>query len=259
MADAGGRTIGAEELAAVSRVLQSGMLSAVWGTEVRALEREMAELHGVSHAVAASSGTAALHLAVAAVAPNPGDEIITSPISDFGTVAPILAQNAVPVFADVDPYTGNLDPAAVAAAIGPRTRAILAVHLFGAAAGSRLPVYGSTSANTGTAFCARMGATVPKSLIGDVMISSPGSGATAATARCRAAVPELAATACDTPWRSAISRSRARTSVPQTELSMPDSSTRLTAANSSAPIVRPLASAMLGNDTHPPGLQQYRA
>ncbi|MEH1015467.1 DegT/DnrJ/EryC1/StrS family aminotransferase [Micromonospora sp. CPCC 206060] len=134
MADADGRTLGAEEIEAVSRVLRTGMLSSVWGTEVRALEREMAALHAVPHAVACSSGTAALHLAVAAVAPDPGDEIITSPISDIGTVAPILAQNAVPVFADVDPYTGNLDPDAVAAAIGPRTRAILGVHLFGAAA-----------------------------------------------------------------------------------------------------------------------------
>ncbi|SCL21916.1 dTDP-4-amino-4,6-dideoxygalactose transaminase [Micromonospora pallida] len=137
MGSADGRTLGEEELAGVARVLQSGMLSSVWGTEVKALEREMADLHGVAHAVAASSGTAALHLAVAAVAPDPGDEIITSPISDFGTVAPILAQNAVPVFADVDPYTGNLDPAAVAAAIGPRTKAILAVHLFGATADLR--------------------------------------------------------------------------------------------------------------------------
>lgn len=137
MADASGRTIGTEELEAVTRVLRSGMLSSVWGTEVRALEREMADRHGVSHAVACSSGTAALHLAVAAVAPDPGDEIITSPISDFGTVAPILAQNAVPVFADVDPCTGNLDPDAVAAAIGPRTRAIIGVHLFGAAADLR--------------------------------------------------------------------------------------------------------------------------
>ncbi|MFC6016273.1 DegT/DnrJ/EryC1/StrS family aminotransferase [Plantactinospora solaniradicis] len=134
MIDSSGRTLGTEEIEAVTRVLQSGMLSAVWGKEVRALEREMADLHGVSHAVACSSGTAALHMAVAAVAPDPGDEIITSPISDFGTVAPILAQNAVPVFADVDPDTGNLDPAAVTAAIGPRTRAILGVHLFGAPA-----------------------------------------------------------------------------------------------------------------------------
>lgn len=134
MAEAAGRTLGDEEIAAATRVIRSGMLSAVWGTEVRALEREVAELHGVAHAVAASSGTAALHLAVVAAAPDPGDEIITTPISDFGTVAPILAQNAVPVFADVDPHTGNLDPAAVAKAIGPRTRAIMAVHLFGAPA-----------------------------------------------------------------------------------------------------------------------------
>lgn len=137
MADSSGRTLGAEEIEAVTRVIRSGMLSSVWGTEVRALEREMASMLGVAHVVACSSGTAALHLAVAAVAPEPGDEIITSPISDFGTIAPILAQNAVPVFADVDPRTGNLDPAAVAAAIGPRTRAILGVHLFGAAADLR--------------------------------------------------------------------------------------------------------------------------
>ncbi|NUR72569.1 MAG: DegT/DnrJ/EryC1/StrS family aminotransferase [Hamadaea sp.] len=134
MADAAGRTLGDEEIAAVTRVLRSGMLSSVWGTEVKALEREVAELHGVAYAIAASSGTAALHLAVAAAAPDPGDEIITSPISDFGTVAPILAQNAVPVFADVDPLTGNLDVDSVARAIGPRTRAILVVHLFGAPA-----------------------------------------------------------------------------------------------------------------------------
>lgn len=137
MADSSGRTLGAEEVDAVTRVLGTGMLSSVWGTEVRALEQEMATRFGVEHAVACSSGTAALHLAVAAIAPEPGDEIITSPISDFGTVAPVLAQNAVPVFADVDPRTGNLDPAAVAAAIGPRTRAILAVHLFGEAADLR--------------------------------------------------------------------------------------------------------------------------
>ncbi|NUT39137.1 MAG: DegT/DnrJ/EryC1/StrS family aminotransferase [Thermoactinospora sp.] len=134
MAEPEGRTLGDEEVAAAERVIRSGMLNSVWGTEARALEREVAELHGVRHAVSASSGTAALHLAVVAAAPDPGDEIITTPITDFGTVAPILAQNAVPVFADVDPADGNLDPAAVARLIGPRTRAIMAVHLFGAPA-----------------------------------------------------------------------------------------------------------------------------
>lgn len=134
MAGPDGRTLGDEEVAAAERVIRSGMLSSVWGTEARALEREMAELYGSRHAIACSSGTAALHLAVVAAAPDPGDEIITTPLTDFGTVAPILAQNAVPVFADVDPATGNLDPDAVAALIGPRTRAIMAVHLFGAPA-----------------------------------------------------------------------------------------------------------------------------
>jgi len=134
MAEAAGRTLGDEEVAAATRVIRSGMLNAVWGTEARALEREIAEMYGVRHAIACSSGTAALHLAVVAAAPDPGDEIITTPITDFGTVAPILAQNAVPVFADVDPSDGNLDPGAVGKLIGPRTRAIMAVHLFGAAA-----------------------------------------------------------------------------------------------------------------------------
>ncbi|WP_232661289.1 DegT/DnrJ/EryC1/StrS family aminotransferase [Pseudonocardia sp. TRM90224] len=134
MADADGRTLGDEELAALGEVIRSGMLSSVWGTAARALEREVAQLYGARHAISCSSGTAALHLSVVAAAPEPGDEIITTPITDFGTVAPILAQNAVPVFADVDAATGALDPDAVAALIGPRTRAIIAVHLFGAPA-----------------------------------------------------------------------------------------------------------------------------
>ncbi|WP_327091099.1 DegT/DnrJ/EryC1/StrS family aminotransferase [Nonomuraea sp. NBC_01738] len=134
MAEPAGRTLGDEEVAALERVIRSGMLSSVWGTETRALEREIGEMYGSRHAIACSSGTAALHLSVVAAAPDPGDEIITTPITDFGTVAPILAQNAVPVFADVDPATGILDPDAVAALIGPRTKAIMAVHLFGAPA-----------------------------------------------------------------------------------------------------------------------------
>ncbi|WP_199565221.1 DegT/DnrJ/EryC1/StrS family aminotransferase [Spongiactinospora rosea] len=128
------RSLGDEEVAAAERVIRSGMLNSVWGTGAREIEREMREMYGSRHAIACSSGTAALHLSVVAAAPDPGDEIITTPITDFGTVAPILAQNAVPVFADVDPADGNLDPAAVAALIGPRARAVMAVHLFGAPA-----------------------------------------------------------------------------------------------------------------------------
>ncbi|WP_052371908.1 DegT/DnrJ/EryC1/StrS family aminotransferase [Amycolatopsis taiwanensis] len=132
--DPEGRTLGTEEAAALGEVISSGRLGAGGGTQVPALESEFAEYYGVAHAVACTSGTAALHLAVGALDPAPGDEIITAPITDFGTVIPILAHNAVPVFADVDPGTGILDPASVDALVTDRTRAIIAVHLTGAAA-----------------------------------------------------------------------------------------------------------------------------
>lgn len=131
VSDAAGRTLGEEEAQAAADVVRSGRLNATVGENTAALEQEFATYMGVGHAVASSSGTAALHLAVAAIDPEPGAEIITTGISDAGTVMPILAQNAVPVFADVDPGTGNLDVAAVREAITPRTCAIIAVHLFG--------------------------------------------------------------------------------------------------------------------------------
>ncbi|MFI5490388.1 DegT/DnrJ/EryC1/StrS family aminotransferase [Micromonospora echinaurantiaca] len=134
-AEPAGRSLGEAETAALAEVIASGKLNfTVGGTQTPALEHEFATLLGVDHAVACSSGTAALHLAVGAVDPAPGDEIITTPLTDFGTVIPILAQNAVPVFADVDPETGVLDPVSVESLISGRTRAIVAVHLFGAAA-----------------------------------------------------------------------------------------------------------------------------
>lgn len=129
--DAAGRRLGNEEIAALERVIRSGQLNSTVGGEARAFEREFAEYYGVPHAVASASGTSAIHLAVAAVNPEPGDEIITTGLSDAGTVLPILSQNAVPVFADVEAATGNLDVARVREKITPRTRAIIAVHLFG--------------------------------------------------------------------------------------------------------------------------------
>jgi len=83
------------------------------------------------HVVTCSSGTAALHIAVAAAEIGPGDEVITTPITDIGTVTGILFQQGVPVFADLEPATYNLDPKAVERAITPRTKAIIAVHLAG--------------------------------------------------------------------------------------------------------------------------------
>lgn len=129
--NASGRTIGSAEEEAVLQVLRSGQLNSTIGGVTRGLEQDFAEYYGVEHAVASGSGTSAIHLAVAAVNPDPGDEIITTGLSDAGTVLPILAQNAIPVFADVDPATGNLDVDAVAAKITDRTKAIIAVHLFG--------------------------------------------------------------------------------------------------------------------------------
>ncbi|NOY82921.1 MAG: DegT/DnrJ/EryC1/StrS family aminotransferase [Kiritimatiellaeota bacterium] len=121
---------GEEEIELVTEAIRSQNLFRWSGRFVSDFERGFAALYGVGHAVAATSGTAAIHLAVGAVNPEPGDEIITAPITDLGSVVPILLQNAVPVFADVD-ETFNMDPADVERKITSRTRAIIAVHLFG--------------------------------------------------------------------------------------------------------------------------------
>src|SRR5690625_3239640 len=114
--------------------------------------------------------------------------------------------------------------------------------------GSRQPVTGSRSAKTGTAFWAITGSTEPMSEIGGTMISWPGAGSTAATARWRAAVPLEQATAWAEPIISANSACRALTSVPHTPESIPERRTRRTAASSSGPRVRPAASFVLGRD-----------
>jgi perosamine synthetase len=125
------RAMGDEEIVALSEVVRSGQLGRHGGTKVKELERVFADLYGVKHAVAVTSGSAAIHTAIAAINPEPGDEIITTPCSDFGTVLGILWQNAIPVFVDLDPDTFTLDPRSVEARITDRTRAIVAVHLFG--------------------------------------------------------------------------------------------------------------------------------
>ncbi len=128
---AAGRTFGAEEEALVLDALRSGCLSRNGGRMVKGLERDFAAALGVPHAVACSSGTACVHLAVAALDLEPGDEVIVPPITDIGTILPVLWQNAIPVFADVDPETMLIEPASVAKAITSRTRAVIAVHLAG--------------------------------------------------------------------------------------------------------------------------------
>jgi perosamine synthetase len=126
-----GRSFGREEERLVLEAIRSGCLSRNGGTMVDRLEKQFAKMLGVEHAIACSSGTAAVHLTIAALDLEPGDEVIVPPITDIGSVVPILWQNALPVFADVDRQTMVLDPASVRETIGPRTRAILAVHLAG--------------------------------------------------------------------------------------------------------------------------------
>ncbi len=121
--------IGDRERELVDAVLQSRQLSL--GPTVTAFERMWADRIGVKHAVACSSGTAGLHCCLHALGIGPGDEVITSSFSFVASANVILYTGATPVFADVDPLTFNMDPAAVEAAITPRTKALLIVDIFG--------------------------------------------------------------------------------------------------------------------------------
>jgi dTDP-4-amino-4,6-dideoxygalactose transaminase len=129
--EASGRTLGQEEVAMLAEAIATGTLTSTKGRFVKTLETRFAELLGVRFAHACASGTAAVHLAVAALDPEPGDEIVTSPVTDMGALTPILYQGAIPVFADVDPDTLNVTARTIERCLSPRTRAIVATHLFG--------------------------------------------------------------------------------------------------------------------------------
>jgi perosamine synthetase len=121
--------VGAKEAAAVAEVLESGQLT--MGPRVAEFEAELARACGVEHAVVVSSGTAALHLGVLALGIGEGDEVLV-PAYTFPATANVVAlAGARPVLVDVDPGSMNLDPAKAYAAVTSRTRAVLAVHLFG--------------------------------------------------------------------------------------------------------------------------------
>ncbi|MEP0765493.1 MAG: DegT/DnrJ/EryC1/StrS family aminotransferase [Fimbriimonadia bacterium] len=115
--------------AALKEVLDSGRF--ILGPNVQALEQEIAERCGVQYGVGVASGTDALKIALQALGVGPGDEVITTPFTFVATVEVIAQIGAVPVFADIDPATFLLDPERVREKIGPRTKAILPVHLFG--------------------------------------------------------------------------------------------------------------------------------
>jgi perosamine synthetase len=129
-----GRLLGEEEMSYVREVVASGNLSYIYGEMVGRFERRFGELFGAEHAVACSSGTAALHTAMIYMDPDPGDEILVSPITDMGSVIPILYQQAIPVFVDIDPLDQNMDPAALEPHLSDRTRGIMVTHIYGSPA-----------------------------------------------------------------------------------------------------------------------------
>ncbi len=120
-----------EDKQAVMQVLDRGTLWGAQAPEISALEEEWADWLGVGHCLATNSGTAALHMAVASVGIQPGDEVITTPFSWTSTATCILHHNAIPIFADIDPDTFVIDPARIEERITPHTKAIIPVHLYG--------------------------------------------------------------------------------------------------------------------------------
>lgn len=111
----------------IHEVLDAGFASDV----VDRFQRKFAQMHDVQHAVAVSNCAAAIHTALAALDVGAGDEVVTTPISDFGTYLGIFAQNALPVFADIDPDTGNITAESIEKVISPYTKAIIVVHWHG--------------------------------------------------------------------------------------------------------------------------------
>ena len=121
--------LGDEELAAVARVLRSGWI--MQGPEVAAFERELAAFVGAPHAIACANGTVALELALRALGIGPGDEVVTVSHSFIASAHCVVMVGATPVFVDVDARSLGMDPRGLAAALGPRTRAVICVHQIG--------------------------------------------------------------------------------------------------------------------------------
>jgi dTDP-4-amino-4,6-dideoxygalactose transaminase len=129
--DASGRTLGEDEVALAAMAIRRGTLNSTRGTFVTMFEQRFAGWLGRKHAIACASGSAAVHVALACLQLKPGDEVITTPITDMGALTPILYEGGVPVFADVDPRTLNVTASTIAARLTDRTRAIVVTHLFG--------------------------------------------------------------------------------------------------------------------------------
>jgi len=157
---------GEEEWRALREPIESGWLTQ--GPKVAAFEKAFAERHGVKHALAATSCTTALHLILAAMDIGPGDEVIVPAFTWIATANVVLYCGATPVFVDIDRATFNMDPAQVASKVTPRTKAIIAVHLFGlcadidaiAAAAPGIPIIEDAACAAGAAYKGRHAGTL---------------------------------------------------------------------------------------------------
>ena len=146
------RPLREELLGALARVVDGGHF--IMGPEVEAFEKELAAAVKARHAIGVSSGTDALLVALMALGVGPGDEVVTTPFSFFATAGAVSRLGARPVFADIEPASFNLDPRAAAAACGPKTKAIIPVHLFGRPAtlpGGKVPIVEDAAQSIGAA------------------------------------------------------------------------------------------------------------
>jgi perosamine synthetase len=123
--------LGVEEIAALTQVIESGTLTSTRGSFTKRFEQGFAKMIGAKYGYACASGSAAVHIGVACVDPEPGDEIITTSITDMGALSPIVYQGAIPVFCDVNPKTCNVTAEAIEKVISEKTKAIIVTHLFG--------------------------------------------------------------------------------------------------------------------------------
>jgi perosamine synthetase len=126
-----GKRFGKEELKELEEALNQNTLFYLFGTKTKRLCARMAKLCGRTFVLACSSGSAAVHGAVKACGIGPGDEVITSPVTDAGTILGVVYEGAIPVFADIDPDSYNITAASIEARLSPRTKAVILVHLAG--------------------------------------------------------------------------------------------------------------------------------
>jgi dTDP-4-amino-4,6-dideoxygalactose transaminase len=132
--NATGHVFDHSNLTLLHEVLESGVLNVTRGSIAKALESRLAERIGCTHVHSCNSGSAAVHAAIAALDFEPGTEIVTTPLTDFGGIGPILWQGCIPVFADIDPHTLIVTRETIEAALSDRTGAVIVTHLFGNAA-----------------------------------------------------------------------------------------------------------------------------